>query len=198
MSVCVSVCPSVCVLQLFLPCSYHLIFMKLTQNIRLKSLRSHGLFEVFIMSASSLCAYLTNPLHILHKYNPRNDDVSHTTSRSKGWRSRSQRLLEFCHACSMALCLYGRSVSYVAQIQPRGPQCVTHHFPFIRPKVQVTQAVCSFGHTHSVSHYPLSQSCCSSYPHNLKISNQMKCAQNNTRIFLLINTNSYIPVRCTL
>ena len=90
---------SICVSQLFLTCSYHWIFMKLTQNIRLKGQRSHRLFEVFIVSAPWLCAYLTNSLHILHKYNPRDDDVPHTISRSKGWRSGSHRLFKVKVTC---------------------------------------------------------------------------------------------------
>ena len=139
---------SICASQLFLTCSYHWIFMKLTQNIRLKGQRSHRLFEVFIVSALWLCAYLTNSLHIFHKYNPRDDDVPHTISRSKGWRSGSHRLfklrsrvaLSFCHVCSVACCLFDRFVLYVVQIQPMKSWCVTHHFHFKGSKVQVTQA----------------------------------------------------------
>ena len=120
--------------------------MKLTQNIRLKGQRSHRLFKVFIMSAPCLCAYLTNSLHILHKYNPRDDVVPHTISRSKGWRSGSHRLFKvkvtccFCHVCSVACCLFDRFGLYVVQIQPMKSWCVTHHFHFKGSKVQVTQA----------------------------------------------------------
>ena len=123
--------------------------MKLTQNIRLKGQRSHRLFKVFIMSAAWLCAYLTNSLHILHKYNPRDDDVPHTpfpgqkaedqdhTGCSK---LRSRVVLSFCHVCSVACCLFDRFVLYVVQIQPMKSWCVTHHFHFKGSKVQVTQA----------------------------------------------------------
>ena len=125
--ICLSVCPSMCVPQLF--CHVPIIWFSWNLH-KTSGWKVYG-HMVCSKSALSLCAYLTNPLHILHKYNSRNNDVSHTISRSKDWRWRSQRLLEFCHACSMALCLYDRSVSYVAQIQPRGSQCVTHHFPSI-------------------------------------------------------------------
>ena len=141
----VCVCLSICVCHsFFLPCSYHLVFMKLTQNIRLKGQRSHRLFEVFVMSAPWLLAYLTNPLYNLHKYNPKDDDISHTISRSKGWRSRSQRLFKFkvtwvvqifCHACSVAWCLFDRFVSYLAQLQPMSSRCVAHCIYFKRSKV---------------------------------------------------------------
>ena len=173
--------------------------MKLTQNIRLKSLRSHGLFEVFIMSASSLCAYLTNPLHILHKYNPRN----------KWWcithHFQVKRMkIKVIEAVGILSCLfYGfvcmTDLFHMWHKYNPGDHNVSHtislswgqryksHKPFVVLAIPTL-----------VSHCPLSQSCCSSYPHNLKISNQMKCAQNNTRVFLLIDTNSYIPVRCTL
>ena len=73
--------------------------MKLTQNTRLKGQRSHRLFEVFIVSAPWLYTYLTNSLHILHKYNPRDHDVPRTISRSKGWRSGSHRLFKVKVTC---------------------------------------------------------------------------------------------------
>ena len=47
------------------------------------------------MSPLWLVAYFMDCIHIWHKYNPWEDNVSHTTSRSIGQRSKSHRSFEF-------------------------------------------------------------------------------------------------------
>ena len=146
---------SICASQLFLTCSYHWIFMKLTQNIRLKGQRSHRLFKVFIMSAPWLCAYLTNSLHILHKYNPRDDDVLHTISRSKGWRSGSHRLFKVNKVFVMSvlwLAVYLTDLFYMwYKYNPWSPD-VSHTISISKgQRCKSHRPVGSFGHIHSVS-----------------------------------------------
>ena len=60
--------------------------------------RSNGLLEVFAVSAPWLCVYLTDSLHMWHKYNPWSNDVSRTTPRPIDQRSRSW--LHMCHKCN--------------------------------------------------------------------------------------------------
>ena len=97
--------------------------------------RSQGSFQVFVVSAPWLRAYLTDLHKYLHKYSPWHVDVSRSISRSK--RSRSHRSFEikvtpvirsFCCVHSVASSLFGRITSYVAYIQHTRGLCVAHHF----------------------------------------------------------------------
>ena len=65
------------------------------------NLRSHGLFNFFVMPVLWLGVYLTDSFHIWHNYNPWALDVLHTASISKGQRYRSQAVRRFGHTNSV-------------------------------------------------------------------------------------------------
>ena len=149
MSVCLSVCPSVCL-------SCHSFLAATGSSIRTVCLSvcrpsvCHSFFTNF--RSSDFYKIFRKHWKHLSLLAPRSSDRNiQRPGRGGHICVDFGRFCSFCRVRSVARCLFDRFASYVAQIQPMGRRCVAHHFQVKRSKVKVTRVVRSFGRVRSVA-----------------------------------------------
>ena len=105
--------------------------------------RSHGSFEVFVMSALWFSPYLTESLHMCYACNTWGVMYCAPFSGRKVKGQGHMGHFKFW-PCPLHGSLFDQITSYVAYIQHMRGRCVAHHFQDEKWKVKVTWVVSSF------------------------------------------------------
>ena len=123
--------PSVCLFVHLLQLFFLTMFLSSDLHETYTRHSSYGILtSSTFFSHLLLPAYLMDSLDIWHKYHPWGEDVLHTISRVKGQGHTG--FMKFCCICfyrvhSIALCLFVRFSSYVAEILPLRGRCAACH-----------------------------------------------------------------------